>query len=152
MVPSGSMKNTARTAAVSLSPGWSMPYNFDTCMSRSAMMGNSNSTPVFSCTAFTQAICEWMLSMLRPSSLALCCAKNSFSSAKPVISVVQTGVKSAGWENSTTQLPLLYSESCSCPVVVVTLKSGALSPILGIWVVWGSIVVCFSKVQQIKRA
>ena len=47
-LPSGSIINTALTAAVSLSPGCNIPYNLDTSIEISATIGNSNKTPVFS--------------------------------------------------------------------------------------------------------
>src|SRR5690606_8337329 len=103
-------------------------YNLATFISKSAIIGKLNKTPVFSSTAFTHAICEWILSILNPISLVLCFSKKSLSLAKPVISVVHTGVKSAGCENRITQLPLLNSENLRTPVVVTTSKSGAISP------------------------
>src|ERR1700754_349772 len=48
-------------------------------------------------------------------------------------SVVHTGVKSAGWENSTTHLPLeVMSLSFNMPCVVLASKSGATSLMRGI--------------------
>src|SRR5580704_6047921 len=44
-------------------------------------------------------------------------------------SVVQTGVKSLGWENSTTQLLPIQSWKRILPSVVSASKSGAVSPI-----------------------
>jgi len=79
--------------------------------------------------------------MLKRLSLVLCFAKNSFSVAKPLHSVVQTGMKSAGCEKNTTQLPLLYSENFNFPVVVTTSKSGAMSPILGIEYTFSSMIL-----------
>ena len=46
-------------------------------------------------------------------------------------SVVQTGVKSAGWEKKTTHLPLKSSGKLIGPCVVSALKDGAFSPING---------------------
>lgn len=51
-----------------------------------------------------------------------------FSDAVRPSSVVQTGVKSAGWLNSTAQLPSFHSWKRSVPAVVSAVKSGAMSP------------------------
>jgi hypothetical protein len=51
--------------------------------------------------------------------------------AKVMNSVVQTGVKSAGWEKKITQLPLKSSGKLMGPWVVSALKDGAFSPIRG---------------------
>jgi hypothetical protein len=57
---------------------------------------------------------------------------------------VHTGVKSAGWLNSITQLPVYWSGKRISPWVVTALKAGALSPMrgrdtIGAWF-WFSIV------------
>ena len=56
-------------------------------------------------------------------------AANSLESAavRPS-SVVQTGVKSAGWLNRTAQEPAFHSWKDSRPAVVSAVKSGAVSP------------------------
>ncbi len=101
-------------------------------MSMSAMIGKSMYTPVFSRTACTHAMWLWMLSMLSPISLVLREANHSLFWAKPLSSVVQTGVKSAGCEKRMAQLPLMYSLNFSGPWVVIASKSGAGSPMRGI--------------------
>ena len=47
-------------------------------------------------------------------------------------SVVQTGVKSLGWENSTTQELPIQSWKWIWPSVVSASKSGAVSPICSV--------------------
>ena len=91
------------------------------------------STPVLSCTLATQAMWLWMLSMLRPISLVPCSANHLPLRANSVSSVVHTGVKSAGWLKRIVQLPLMYSLNVSGPMVVSASKSGALSPMRGMW-------------------
>ena len=53
-----------------------------------------------------QARWEGLLSMLSPNSWAFLAANWGCALEKAINSVVQTGVKSPGWENSTTHLPL----------------------------------------------
>ncbi len=73
-----------------------------------------------------------MLSMLSPKSSVFNASNSPFRCAKPLISVVHTGVKSAGCENITIHLSLAKSENFIFPFVVTASKSGAISPILGI--------------------
>jgi len=100
-------------------------------MSISAMMGKRKYTPLFSRTSLTQAMCEWMLSTLRPSRAAFRASNSSWRLAKPISSVVQTGVKSAGCEKNTTHLPGAKSANLMGPVVVSASKSGACAPMPG---------------------
>ena len=44
--------------------------------------------------------------MLIPKSSVLIFLKYVYAFANPIISVVQTGVKSPGWEKNTSHLPL----------------------------------------------
>src|SRR3569833_381517 len=62
--------------------------------------------------------------MLSPMSWTLRFSNSSFLRANSTNSVVQTGVKSAGWEKSTTHLPLNWDRVIS-PWVLTALKSGA---------------------------
>src|SRR5207302_8975348 len=61
-------------------------------------------------------------------ALVLRLSNSSFSAAVRPSSVVQTGVKSAGWLNSTAHLPDFQSWKSTVPSVVSALKSGASSP------------------------
>ena len=70
-------------------------------------------------------------SMERPISLAPTFSNSSFFLANPTNSVVQTGVKSAGWLNSTIHLPATSLGRFIMPWVVLTTMSGNLSPIRG---------------------
>ncbi len=69
------------------------------------MIGNGISTPNFSSMVRTHAMCEYVLSIDSPRSSTLRSCSASAISAKAMNSVVQTGVKSAGWLNRTSQLP-----------------------------------------------
>jgi len=130
-IPLSSMKNTALIAAVLLWPGWIIPYFLATFMSRSAMMGNGMSTPIFSFTFLIQARCECTESIESPINCTLSDFNSSAIAENAMNSVVHTGVKSAGWENSTSHFPL-KSESFTMPFVVSASKSGAGSPRIGI--------------------
>ncbi len=55
-------------------------------------------------------------------------SNSSLSDAVRPSSVVQTGVKSAGWLNRTAQLPAFQSWNVTVPSVVSAVKSGATSP------------------------
>lgn len=99
------MTNTARTAAVPEVFGWSMPYARETRVSRSAMIGNGMRTPSFSSMDRVQARWLWTESTELPSSATPRAVNSSARSVKAMNSVVQTGVKSAGWLNSTSHRP-----------------------------------------------
>jgi hypothetical protein len=71
----------------------------------SSMIGNGMSTPNFSLMLRVQARCENRLSIERPSSSQFIFLKVSAALAKPMNSVVHTGVKSAGCENRISHLP-----------------------------------------------
>jgi hypothetical protein len=69
------------------------------------MMGKGIWTPNFSLMFRVQARCEKMLSMESPRSSQFMAANSSACLAKPMNSVVQTGVKSDGWEKRISHLP-----------------------------------------------
>ena len=71
----------------------------------------------------------WSLtpSTLMPMILQLRAAKSDLSPATAPSSVVQTGVKSFGWENSSAQPSPIHSWKVIAPSVVSAVKSGAVS-------------------------
>ncbi len=73
-------------------------------------------------------MCDSSGSTLTAMTLVLRLANSSFSLATAPSSVVQTGVKSLGWENSTPQPSPSHSWKLILPSVVSTVKSGAVSP------------------------
>src|SRR5690242_1645661 len=74
-----------------------------------------------------------MLSTEFPINCTLSRSKSALRLANSMNSVVQTGVKSAGWENNITHLPfLLISLRRIMPWVVLASKSGAGSLMRGI--------------------
>jgi hypothetical protein len=82
-----------------------MPNVPATFMSRSAMTGKGTSIPDISSRSRSQARWAWTESIERPISCASRSAKSPSFFANARNSVEQTGVKSAGWLNSTTHLP-----------------------------------------------
>src|ERR1700728_352274 len=64
----------------------------------------------------------------RPISLVLRLSNSPLALEKAPSSVVQTGVKSFGWENKTPQLSPSHSWKLIVPSVVSAVKSGAVSP------------------------
>src|SRR5712671_1067225 len=64
----------------------------------------------------------------RPMTLTLRLSNSGLRRATAPSSVVQTGVKSFGWENRTAQLPSIHSWKWISPSVEVAVKSGATSP------------------------
>src|SRR2546423_4774785 len=126
----GSMTKTARTVAVSEAPGCMRPYFCATFVSRSATTGKSILTPKCPSMFLIQAMCAGTESTERPMSCAPRSRNSSARRANSTNSVVQTGVKSAGCEKSTTHLPL-KSESFNCPCVDLASKSGAVSLMRG---------------------
>jgi hypothetical protein len=74
-----------------------------------------------------------MLSIERPMSFTLRSANSPLRRANSVSSVVQTGVKSAGWEKRMTQLsfPCHSEKRIAACSVVTAVKSGAGSPMRG---------------------
>ncbi len=69
------------------------------------MMGKGISTPNFSLMFRVQARWEKMLSIDSPRRSQFIAANSSACFAKPMNSVVQTGVKSEGWEKRMSHLP-----------------------------------------------
>ncbi len=72
----------------------------------SSMIGNGILTPNFSWMLRVQARCENRLSIDRPSNSQFMLLKVSAAFAKPMNSVVHTGVKSAGCEKRISHLSL----------------------------------------------
>src|SRR5271163_3291602 len=68
-------------------------------------------------------------STLSPIILTLRLSNSGFSLANAPSSVVQTGVKSFGWENNNAQLFPIQSWNLILPSVVSASKSGATAPI-----------------------
>src|SRR3954452_10605123 len=75
---------------------------------------------------------EWLStgSTERPITFTLRRSNSGLMFAKYPSSVVQTGVKSRGWENRTAQLSPIQSWNLIRPSVVSASKSGAVSPIV----------------------
>lgn len=69
------------------------------------MIGKRILTPNFSAIFRVHAMCEKRLSIDRPSSSQFLVFNSAATPAKPMNSVVQTGVKSDGCEKSTSYLP-----------------------------------------------
>ena len=92
------------------------------------MTGKFTSTPNFSLMFCTQPMWAKTESIERPMSTVFRSAKALSRPAKARNSVVQTGVKSAGWEKRTTHFSLFHSESLRRPCVVLASKSGAGPP------------------------
>ena len=68
------------------------------------MSGKFTAWPWVSSMSPTQPLCESSGSTERPMTLTLRLSNSGLSAATAPSSVVQTGVKSFGWENSTPQL------------------------------------------------
>src|SRR3977135_4468032 len=79
-----------------------------------------------------QSECLVTGSTLSPISLTPRLSNSGLSLASAPSSVVQTGVKSLGWENSSAQLLPIQSWKWIGPSVVSASKSGATAPI---WIV-----------------
>src|SRR6185369_7861369 len=73
-------------------------------------------------------LCESVASTLSPITLTPRLSKSGLQRATYPSSVVQTGVKSLGWENKTAQLSPIHSWKRIGPSVVSASKSGAISP------------------------
>src|ERR1051325_10124089 len=74
-----------------------------------------------------------MLSTDKPIGCTLRFSNSGARRENSMNSVVQTGVKSAGWEKSNTHFPaLVYCERVISPCVLMALKSGAASLMRGI--------------------
>ena len=92
------------------------------------MIGKSTGTPATSAMSGTHARWSSTESTDTAIGLALRAANSSDRAAVRPSSVVQTGVKSAGWLKSTAHEPAFHSWKESRPAVVTAVKSGAVSP------------------------
>ena len=111
--------------------GSSMPYLVEIVRSASAMMGKSMVMPFsqWATTSLSQVLCESTGSTDSVATLTLRCVNHSYLSASRPISVVQTGVKSAGCEKSTHQPSPIHSwKDGQSPCVVLQEKSGTMLP------------------------
>src|SRR3989339_1269715 len=111
MMPLGSITNTARTAWVLDEEGWIIPNLLATSILISSISGNVTSIffiPFHSNSWIfrNQAIWAYSESTESPTSSVFKALNSSIIEAKVMNSVVHTGVKSAGWENKITHLPL----------------------------------------------
>lgn len=105
-----------------------MSYEYATFLSLSATMGKLRVFPLISLMSLAQP--SWLSTVLalRPSSLTPRLLNSGSRRAISPSSVVQTGVKSSGWEKKTTQLSPMYSCRSIGPLVVSALKLGATVP------------------------
>src|SRR5215216_7852350 len=94
------------------------------------MIGKLSSDPCVSLMSSAQRLCESVGSTLSPITFTPRFSKSGLQRATYPSSVVQTGVKSFGWENRTAQLSPIHSWKFIGPSVVSAVKSGAISPSL----------------------
>src|SRR4029078_4341380 len=94
----------------------------------SAMIGKFILVPCVSSMSPIQPLCEATGSTDRAIPLTLRFSNSLLSLAEPLSSVVQTGVKSAGCENSTPHLSPRYSWNLILPSDDSCSKSGAMLP------------------------
>src|SRR5690606_19542197 len=106
---SGPMTNTERTVAVADAFGWIISYNSATLRSLSAIIGKSTSQFCVSLISFIQLRWSSTGSTLNANTLTFRFSNSDFNCAVRPNSVVQTGVKSEGWEYNTPHLPSIYS-------------------------------------------
>ena len=126
----GSMTNSERTVSVAFAFGWIMSYSIDTFRSASAMIGKLTRVFCVSLMSSIQRLCDSTGSTDSATTFTLRFAKSSLSFAVSPSSVVQTGVKSAGCENSTPHLSPSHSWKLIVPSLDSAVKSGAVSPSL----------------------
>merc|ERR1719161_573770 len=132
---SGLMMKTARIVSGRdwslLVPGSIMPYAVEMDRSGSPMMGNLTSILFSQWATTSRSQSVWLLtgstdSVATRQSMA---ESSSYFKARRPISVVQTGVKSAGWEKRMAHLPFFHSwNESQFPWVVSHLKSGTMLP------------------------
>src|SRR3569832_12924 len=122
------MMKTERTVAVSLASGWIIPYRVDTLRSASPRMGKYSLVDWVSSLAPGHFWWEATSSTLTAMTLTFRLSNCGFSFATVPSSVVQTGVKSLGWENSTAHLSPIHSWNLMVPSVDSCVKSGAMEP------------------------
>src|SRR5450432_1348460 len=91
-------------------------------------MGKFILTPWVSSMSWTQPVCDFTSSTLTAITLTLRLSNSGLSLATAPSSVVQTGVKSLGWENRTAHLSPIQSWNLMVPSVDSWVKSGALEP------------------------
>ena len=120
--------NTLRTVIDGSASGCTMSYRFDTLRSGSAMTGKFSAWPWVSSMSFAHL--PWLSagSTDRPIGFTCRLSHSPFSRATSASSVVQTGVKSFGWLNSTPHEPPSQSWNLMRPWVVSCSKSGAIWP------------------------
>src|SRR5580658_5680783 len=106
------------------------------------MIGKLTVVDWVSLMSLTQLLCESIGSTLTARTLVLRAANWSFSLATVPSSVVHTGVKSLGWENSTPHPSPSHSWKLTVPSVVSAVKSGAISP-SWIAIVGGSLLIAY---------
>src|SRR5476649_640401 len=123
----GSMTNSERTVAVADISGWIMSYSVDTLRSASAMMGKPTTVCWVASMSLIQLACDSAGSTDSAIALTLRLSNSGLSLAVRPNSVVQTGVKSAGCENSTAHQSPAHSWKCLVPVEESCEKSGAVS-------------------------
>ena len=92
------------------------------------MIGKFSAVPPTSPISPAQPLCDSIGSTEMAIAFTLRLSNSPLSDAVTPSSVVQTGVKSAGWLNSTAQLPFFQSWKLIVPAVVSAVKSGATSP------------------------
>src|SRR4051794_22026674 len=97
------MMNTLRTVALASELGWIMSYSVATLRSASAMIGRLTVVFWVSLMSLIHEWCDSTGSTLTAIGLTPRFWNSPASAAVLPSSVVHTGVKSAGWENSTTQ-------------------------------------------------
>src|SRR5689334_17892790 len=124
----GSMTKSERTVAVALAFGWIMSYKVETLRSASAMMGKLTLVFCVSLMSLIHFLCESTGSTESAITLTFLLANSSLSLAVNPSSVVHTGVKSAGCENSTPQLSPSHLWKLIGPSLDSWVKSGAVSP------------------------
>jgi hypothetical protein len=120
------MMNTLRTVALASEFGWIMSYSAATLRSASARIGKLTVVFCVSLMSLTQLPWESSGSTLTAIGCTPRRANSPASAAVLPSSVVQTGVKSAGCENSTTQES--PAQRWIGPSVEACRKSGAVSP------------------------
>src|SRR5471030_2059486 len=98
----GSMTNSERTVAVADISGWIMSYSVDTLRSASAMMGKPTTVCWVASMSLIQLACDSAGSTDSAIALTLRLSNSGLSLAVWLKAVVQSVVKSAGFENSAT--------------------------------------------------
>ena len=96
--------------------------------SSSPISGKARAEPCVSSMSPAQPLWDSTESTERPISLALRLSNSGLALEKAPSSVVQTGVKSLGWEKRMPQLSPSHSWKLMVPSVVSAVKSGAVSP------------------------